>query len=405
MPKSTNRFRPQFIRAFLRKWKKTSPLQRRARHLDSFISYTPTRLAAPTDSVDLNRLRITWVIPDFVPGAGGHMTIFRIAHFLESFGHRVDFLIQNPTQHAKAEDALATLRRDFIPLNGSLSFLGDTLPEVVGDALIATDRFTCYPVNAMGGFIRKFYLVQDFEPSFYPMGSEYLLAEATYAFDFDCLCAGEWLHRLMVGKYGRWSMSWPLAYDPEVYRPSLTCARQKDRIAVYARYVTARRAVELIFLALDILSERGVEFEVDFFGLELGPLDVGYEYRDHGVLDGPALAELYRGATLGIVCSATNHSLVNKEMMACGLPVVDLDLPNVRAIFPEDCMAFASATPEGIATALQDILRSRSEQERLRSAGLAYVQQYSWENSARLIEAALKERIQLALSGGLDSHV
>lgn len=66
-----------------------------------------------------------------------------------------------------------------------------------GDALIATDRYTCYAVNAMEQFRRKFYFVRDYEPLFYPAGTEALLTEATYSFDFDCLCAGEWLHNIM----------------------------------------------------------------------------------------------------------------------------------------------------------------------------------------------------------------
>ena len=36
----------------------------------------------------------------------------------------------------------------------------------------------------------RFYLVQDFEPSFYAAGSEALMAEATYRFGFHGVTAG-----------------------------------------------------------------------------------------------------------------------------------------------------------------------------------------------------------------------
>ena len=36
------------------------------------------------------------------------------------------------------------------------------------------------------------------------------------------------------------------------------------------------------------------------------------------------LADLYRESTIGMVFSTTNPSLVPYEMMACGLPVIDL---------------------------------------------------------------------------------
>lgn len=374
-----------------------TPFERRIEHLKSFIDYAPSGGQPPIDCMDLSRLRITWVIPDFIPGAGGHMTIFRFASYLERFGHEVQLLVQNPTVHKTEADVLETINTHFQPFRGKVQLFEGCVPDVAGDALIATDRFTCYPVEAMRAFTRKFYLVQDFEPAFYPSGAEALLTEATYHFDFDCLCAGDWLRRKMSEGFGRWSMSWPLAYDENIYRlgPSET-ARHQARIALYARYVTPRRAVELAFMALEILHRRGVPFEVDFFGWQLGEMNVPFAYRDRGVLSGEELAELYREATIGVVFSATNHSLVNKEMMACGLPVVDLDLDSVRSIFPQDVMAFAKPTPEGIADALEGLLEKPQERERLRERGLVYVQGLSWEKSARMVEAAIRERVHYA---------
>ncbi|MBD9491405.1 glycosyltransferase [Ensifer sp. ENS11] len=328
------------------------------------------------------------------------MTIFRIASHLERFGHDVRFLVQNPSVHKTGAAALETINRHFQPFSGSVELFNNTTPDVEGDALIATDRFTCYAVKAMGRFTRKFYFVQDYEPAFYPAGAEALLTEATYHFDFDCLCAGDWLHRRM-SEFGRWSMSWPLAYDANTYNLSSgTSQRHNNRIALYARYVTPRRAVELAFMALEILKKRDVAFEVDFFGWELGKLSVDFPYRDHGILNGEELAQLYRKATIGVVFSATNHSLVNKEMMACGLPVVDLDLATVRSIFPEDAMAFAMPTPEGIAGEIERLLNHPQERERLRSGGLAYVSELSWEKSARLVEAAIQQRVYSAVQQG-----
>ncbi|WP_457587918.1 glycosyltransferase family 4 protein [Ensifer canadensis] len=378
-----------------------SPIEKRVDHLKAFVSYEPSGGRAPAESANLTRLRIAWIIPDFLPGAGGHMTIFRIASYLERFGHEVQFLIQNPNFHRTADAARETINKHFQPFSGRIELFKNSTPDVEGDALIATDRFTCYPARAMGRFIRKFYFVQDYEPDFYPAGAESLLTEATYNFDFDCLCAGDWLHERMSRDFGRWSMSWPLAYDSSIYNLApRDCDRQSNRIALYARHVTPRRAVELAFMALEILEKRGVDFEVDFFGWPLGKLSVEFPYCDHGILTGEELARLYRKATVGIVFSATNHSLVNKEMMACGLPVVDLDLDTVRAIFPASAMAFALPTPEGIADQIENLLKRPTERERLRNGGLAHVRELSWEKSARLIEDALKERVNFFLQQG-----
>ncbi|MEI3855873.1 MULTISPECIES: rhamnosyltransferase WsaF family glycosyltransferase [unclassified Ensifer] len=330
------------------------------------------------------------------------MTIFRVASHLERFGHNVRFLIQNPSVHATPNAALETINKYFQPFSGEVRFFKNETPDVEGDALIATDRYTCYPVNAMSRFVRKFYFVQDYEPAFYPAGAESLLTEATYHFDFDCLCAGDWLHNRMSNEFKRWSMSWPLAYDEDVYNlGDKEHRRSQNRIALYARYVTPRRAVELAFMALEILNARGVDFEVDFFGWQLGKLNVGFPYRDLGILSGTELASVYRESALGVVFSATNHSLVNKEMMACGLPVIDLDLETVRSIFPSSAIAFAKPTPEGIADTIEYLLNHAEERERLRAGGLSFVDELSWEKSSRKIEAAIQTRVKLASEGAL----
>lgn len=388
----------QVRRLFTSRSQRKSPIEMQVEHLKKYVKYHPTNGVPPIGTTNMDRLRICWIIPDFLPGAGGHMTIFRVASYLERFGHDVRILIQNPAVHSSPQAALESINRHFQPFSGKVEFFNDVAPDVEGDALIATDRFTCYPANAMMGFVRKFYFVQDYESDFYPAGSESLLTDATYHFDFDCLCAGDWLLKQMSEKFGRWAMSWPLAYDSSVYncrQPQNT--RAPNRIALYARYVTPRRAVELAFMALEILNERGINFEVDFFGWKLGKLSVGFPYRDHGVLNGLELASLYRAATVGVVFSATNHSLVNKEMMACGLPVVDLNLETVRSIFPPETIALAEPTPEGIADRIEYLLGNPIACDSLRNAGLAFVQDQSWEKSARMVESAIKERVRLAV--------
>ncbi len=391
----------QIARVFRAVGQRKTTIESRVDHLKAFVSYRPSGGSPPVESMNPSRLRITWIIPDFTPGAGGHMTIFRIASYLEKFGHDVRFLIQNPSVHKTGLAALKTINRHFLPFSGSVELFSAVTPDAEGDALIATDRFTCYPARSMERFARKFYFVQDYESAFYPAGTEALLTEATYHFDFDCLCAGDWLHERMSNQFGRWSMSWPLAYDRSIYNPgSETKKRSPNRIALYARYVTPRRAVELAFMALDVLKSRDVDFEVDFFGWPLGKLNLGFPYRDHGILSAEELAKLYREATVGVVFSATNHSLVNKEMMACGLPVVDFDLETVRSIFPDNAVAFAKPTPEGIADQIERLLTDPPACQRLREGGFAYVEHLSWEKSARLVEAAIQQRVGHAVQRG-----
>ena len=379
----------------LRGWSEKRPLSVMERHrsLAGRVVIPEQSARPPIAGPDPNRLKITWVIPDFIAGNGGHMNIFRMASYLERQGHEVTLLVIHPSYHGSSSAAKKTINRAFLDFRGEVILAGEILPELQGDALIATDWFTCYAVNAMSGFRKKFYFVQDHESEFYPSGTESLLAEQTYAMGFDCLSNGKWLHHLMQQRYGCWSKHWHQSHDRETYYTIKKASRSTNRIAFYARQVTPRRAVELGLIALEILASRGVDFEVDFFGWDLGKPVTPYRSRSHGVLCGNELGDLYRKSAIGMVFSATNHSIINKEMMACGLPVLDLDVPSVRAVFPRDVIATALPRPEAIADKLEELLGDPQERERLSTAGSEFAERFTWEDSAKTVEEALRERI------------
>jgi glycosyltransferase involved in cell wall biosynthesis len=94
-----------------------------------------------------------------------------------------------------------------------------------------------------------------------------------------------------------------------------------------------------------------------------------------------------------MVFSTTNHSLVNREMMACGLPVVDLDVESVRHVFPENVLIKAKPDPNAIADALEHLLNESSYRDALREKGLDHIAGLSWESSSRIVEHAIVTRI------------
>jgi hypothetical protein len=56
--------------------------------------------------------------------------------------------------------------------------------------------------------------------------------------------------------------------------------------------------------------------------------------------------------------STTNYSLVPLEMMACNLPVVEIDTESPRAIFKEGEVSFAAPDPGKIADAIEELTRN-----------------------------------------------
>jgi glycosyltransferase involved in cell wall biosynthesis len=151
--------------------------------------------------------------------------------------------------------------------------------------------------------------------------------------------------------------------------------------------------VELAVLALEELARRNVRFHADFFGAPLEPERAPFPYTDHGVITPAELATLFRECDLGIVFSATNYSLVPQDMMACGLPVVELRGENTECIFPDGVATLVEPDPHAIATGIAALLADPAAREKQAAVARAWVRQFGWSDSARMVESALRERL------------
>lgn len=354
-------------------------------------------IAAPSNG----GLDLHWVIPDFAPGGGGHMTIFRIVRHLENFGHRCTIWIDSPSMHRSADLAYQDIVKHFQCLQAEVRFVDEGFLSTSGHAAIATSWQTAYIVNAAQGFLGKYYFVQDHEPEFYPTGSDSLLAQKTYEFDLACICASPWLDQIMGERYGRWSRAFNLAYDHQVYHqtrglPEFERKRTEEnarfKIAVYARAHTARRCVELALEGLRLLGQKRDDFEVHLFGQDEMPFKAAnFHAYGHRVLSAEKLAQLYNECDMGVCFSGTNYSLVPQEMMACGLPLVELDTDSTNAIYPENAVTLAGPAPQDICNKICHLMDNPARLEEQRRHALDWVQGFNWEQSARTVESAITD--------------
>jgi glycosyltransferase involved in cell wall biosynthesis len=370
-------------------------------HLYSVLQ-SPTkeeRAGKSDNAVDLNNLDLHWIVPDFSRGGGGHMTIFRTIRMLEQFGHRNTIWIENPTVHADPEDAWQDIIKYFQCVRSAVRFVSDGFFDTDGDAVIATGWTTAYLADRTDRFLEKFYFVQDHESQFYPTGAEHLLAEETYKFDLACICASPWLKQLMEERYGRWAKSFNLAYDEKVYQiqrsrsgPAISKANS-CRIAVYARDHTARRCVTLVLMALELLGRNRHDFEVYFFGQDTLPFsETNFSCVNMGVLNAEELAVLYNDCDIGICFSGTNYSLVPQEMMACGLPVLELNSQSTRDIFPEGVVTLVGPDPAQMCDEISRFIDNDFARAEQSKKAALWVSQFSWEKSGRDIENAIREK-------------
>ena len=336
------------------------------------------RTRAPGDA-----LRVAVVIPTFRRGSGGHQTIVHLALGLRERGHDVSlWLADDEGRHA---DGLAPQHfADFFGWDG----LRDGFADWDGcDVALATGWQTVHRVLRLPGCGARAYLVQDHEPDFYPASASRTWAGQTYGLGLHCIAASRWLAGELRDRYGASAGHFDLALDHSVYRPRET--PRDGSVLFYARATTPRRAVPLGLLALEELAGRR-DVAIALFG-EAGPVRAAFPHRSLGVLGATELADAYARAEVGLVLSMTNISLVPLEMLACGLPCVELATPCLRAELGEDGpVELASFDPVAVADALERLLDDDALRERRRRAGAELVGGRTWSGAAEQVEGGLK---------------
>ncbi|EAU72305.1 Lipopolysaccharide biosynthesis protein-like [Synechococcus sp. BL107] len=353
-----------------------------------------------------NKLRIHWVIPNFTPGLGGHMTIFRTINYLENCGHDCTIWVHSELKGEKPSRISSLHKRIinqyFIKLKtDQVYMLGNTnedLERVSGDVVIATDRMSAYPVLGMRKFTKRFYFVQDYEPFFFAKGTSTVLTEQTYSakHEFACICASPWLKNMMI-EQGNPAISFPLAVDTSTYYQSKEIKRSKNTIAFYVRRSTPRRLYQLGLLALRALFDLGDSFEIITFGEDdLPDLGIPVKITHAGILNAESLSTLYQSCTVGLVLSGTNYSLVPNEMMACGLPVVDIDATHTRLSYTPQTAVLAQPNPDALALSLSQLLNDDLLREQVTAAGLSATKFLTWDQSNTIVEDYIRTQFEAA---------
>ncbi len=275
--------------------------------------------------VDIKNLNIAWIIPEPFVGSGGHRNIFRAVKKLSEFGHKVNMYftanIDIKKIHKIVNDHFFDLSHvEFIKYNGSLKN---------HDICFATHWSTVYPLMDNKDKIKYlFYFVQDFEPMFAPMGSEYILAENTYKMGLTHITSGPWPTKILKEKYNAEAYPFLFPLDKTVYNTKPLRTKENKNIIFFARPEMPRRCYELGIQMLTYVKQKMPSVEIILWGSNnIHSKNVPFECTNLGLL--PTLKDLnklYRNADIGIVFSTTNPSLVPYEMMASGLAVADIKL-------------------------------------------------------------------------------
>ena len=142
-------------------------------------------------------LTIHWLVSEPIAGSGGHAGIFRMIRHLVDFGHvcHVHIVPIHFMHRYSPAQIEHWVNEQFIPTGAIYhQWSGQIGPA---DATVATFWRTVPLLLQLPMPGRRYYFVQDFEPYFYPVGTEYIQAENSYRQGLHCLTLGPWLAKLM----------------------------------------------------------------------------------------------------------------------------------------------------------------------------------------------------------------
>ena len=207
------------------------------------------------------------------------------------------------------------------------------------DVFLATAWWTAHVAQTMiaeAGFRRRefLYLIQDYEPNFYPWGSEFADAVASYGFAFrpifNTTLLRDYFATLGYGFASPDAPAFAPAIDVGRYAriPRMAAARPR-RIAVYGRPEVPRNlfpmAIEVLARFIEDEGLRPSEVEIVSVGMKHGPIALpnGIVMKSLGKLAWEAYPGYLAGVDLGLSLMLSPHpSHPPIEMAAAGARVV-----------------------------------------------------------------------------------
>lgn len=333
---------------------------------------------------------VNWFLPGIdSPFYGGMNTILRIVDHLQSAnGVRNRLVIQDggPEAFMRAAVTAAFPSLRDIEIICTPDFTDEFLRELPGaDAGVATLWTTAYTVAKAPALRRRFYLVQDFEPIFYPASTMFALAEQTYRLGLYAICNTENLLRIYRDDYGGTGMSFQPAVDRSVFHAQgRRTVSDGDPITlfVYARPGHWRNCWELASTALLMARDRlGDRLRIVTAGSwafdDSNPLEAS-AMRHLGLLEYRATGDLYRRSDIGMTLTVSAHpSYLPLEVMACGGAVIAFDNPAGHWLLKSgENSLLTEMSPTSLADAIVRLVEDGPLRERLARNALALIDEH-----------------------------
>lgn len=270
---------------------------------------------------------------------------------------------------------------------------GKTLSVGQNDYFIATAWWTSilakslqskqaaiYDLNCARRYI---YLIQDFEPGFYPWSSRYALAESTYMNTSGLVAVFNTSTLKNYFEEEGFNFQKSYYFEPVIheglkpYLNKVVAAKRTKRVLVYGRPSTARNAYEIIILALRMWANKTgcIDWEFISVGELHKPIELGNGnvLKSLGKLSIDAYAEVLLGSYAGISLMISPHpSYPPLEMATFGLKVITNKYKSKDlSYFSDNIKSIDYAAPELVCDALISLTNQFSENVRTSSGTIS----------------------------------
>ena len=316
---------------------------------------------------------IAWIVPWFSKGSGGHRTIFTNINRLVDHGYKCDMYVQS-LKKEYPNQIYNRIVEDYGEFKGDV-FTGYQLAKKY-DMVIATGWDTAETVFKTD-CDKKMYFIQDFEPWFFPMSSEYMMAEQTYTYGLQGVTIGKWLSSKIGNNYPTPTTYFNFCADLKKYH-KLKDTKKEKAVCLIFQPGKPRRCDRMALRALQIVQKIDPEIKIYLYGSSRRKVH-NLKATHLGTITEEECNKLYNKCSVGLCMSASNPSRIPFEMMAAGLPVVELYHENNLYDLPEDGCLLSEPNPEAIATAILKIFSDEKLQKSMGDAGSKYMQDYPME--------------------------
>ena len=324
-------------------------------------------------SKNVRKKRIAFVIPHPGLGSGGHRTIIQNINALFKAGYECDIYVE--------EDYLSTSEMvsnkintyyEYCPAN---VYVGVVLRKEY-DLLFATGWTTIDFVKNLE-CAKKAYFIQDYEPWFLPMGEAHINVENSYKLGFSPISIGKWLSYKMKKDFNVSSQYFDFCADTNVYKRNSKIKKENAICFIY-QPEKPRRCDMIGLRALKLIGTLNPDVKIYLYGSSATP-KLDFEVENLNIIPIEKCNELYNKCKLGICISASNPSRIPFEMMASGLPVVEIHKENNLYDFPTGGIILAEPSSEAIATAVLDLLKDENKLNHMSKTGAEYMKNFPLE--------------------------